>query len=183
MAGKGKAIQEAGESGSVLLAICGGYQLLGHFFKTADGHTLSGVGLFDAYTIAGPKRMIGNIVIQCSWINDKHTLVGFENHSGQTYLGAGAKPLGRVLLGHGNNGQDGTEGAIYNNTFGCYLHGSLLPKNPWFADHLILTALRRRYGDRVGLEPLADGLEWQAHEAFINRSRSPRNPLSSLFVR
>ncbi|HLI69049.1 MAG TPA: hypothetical protein VKV19_04760 [Ktedonobacteraceae bacterium] len=127
-----------------VLAVCGGYQLLAHYYRPANGPDLKGLGVFDAWTIhrgARAPRCIGDIAL--SW--NGQTLVGFENHGGQTYLGT-AKPLGKVLKGYGNNAQDGTEGAIYRNAFGTYLHGSLLPKNPHFADHLIELALKRSYG-------------------------------------
>ncbi len=159
------------EEGGVLLSICGGYQLLGKYFRTHTGETLEGIGLFDAWTVAGDKRCIGNVIVETDFTGVRRTLVGFENHSGKTYLGPGCKPLGRSLAGFGNNGEDGFEGAIYRNAFGCYLHGSLLPKNPWFTDHLILTALRRRYGCDVELAPLDDTLESLAHEAVIARIR------------
>ncbi len=134
-----------------VLAVCGGYQLLAHYYRPANGPDLKGLGVFDAWTIhrgARAPRCIGDIAIR--W--NGQTLVGFENHGGQTYLGT-AKPLGKVLKGYGNNAQDGTEGAIYRNAFGTYLHGSLLPKNPHFADHLIELALKRSYGSnwREGL--------------------------------
>lgn len=168
---KGKALREAADAGVVILAICGGYQLLGHFFKTGQGEILPGISLFDAYTVAGPRRLIGNVVVECSFAEERRTLVGFENHSGRTYLGRSVKPLGKVLVGFGNNGQDHSEGAIWRNVYGSYLHGSLLPKNPWLADHLLLTALRRRYGAQVELEPTDDSLETQAHAAILKRLR------------
>jgi CobQ-like glutamine amidotransferase family enzyme len=127
-----------------VLAVCGGYQLLAHYYRPASGPDLKGLGVFDAWTIhrgARAPRCIGDIAL--NW--NGQTLVGFENHGGQTYLGT-AKPLGKVLKGSGNNAQDGTEGAIYRNAFGTYLHGSLLPKNPHFADYLIELALKRSYG-------------------------------------
>ncbi len=157
------------EDGGVVLSICGGYQLLGKYFRTHSGETLQGIELFDAWTVAGNRRCIGNVVVECDFSGSKRTLVGFENHSGKTYLGAGCRPMGRSIQGFGNNGEDRTEGAIYRNAFGCYLHGALLPKNPWFADHLILTALRRRYGSNLELAPLDDTLENRAHEAVIAR--------------
>lgn len=170
---KGRAVAAAVEDGAVLLAICGGYQLLGHYFKTGDGTVLPGVGVFDAYTVAGNRRCIGDIIAQCGFApGGPRTLVGFENHSGKTYLGERTRPLGKVLFGSGNNGEDGGEGAVYRNAYGAYLHGSLLPKNPWFADHLILTALRRRYGSAAELSPLDDSLEERAHEAIIQRIRN-----------
>jgi CobQ-like glutamine amidotransferase family enzyme len=127
-----------------VLAVCGGYQLLAHYYRPASGPDLKGLGVFDAWTVhrgARAPRCIGDIAL--NW--NGQTLVGFENHGGQTYLGT-AKPLGKVLKGFGNNAQDGTEGAVYRNAFGTYLHGSLLPKNPHFADHLIELALKRSYG-------------------------------------
>lgn len=127
-----------------VLAVCGGYQLLAHYYRPANGPDMKGLGVFDAWTIhrgTRAPRCIGDVAI--SW--NGQTLVGFENHGGQTYLGT-AKPLGKVLKGYGNNAQDGTEGATYRNAYGTYLHGSLLPKNPHFADHLIELALKRSYG-------------------------------------
>jgi len=127
-----------------VLAVCGGYQLLAHYYRPAKGPDMKGLGVFDAWTIhrgSRAPRCIGDVAI--NW--NGQTLVGFENHGGQTYLGT-AKPLGKVLKGYGNNAQDGTEGAIYRNAYGTYLHGSLLPKNPHFADYLIELALKRSYG-------------------------------------
>lgn len=126
-----------------VLAVCGGFQLLAHYYRPAEGPDMQGLGVFDAWTIhkgARTARCIGDIAIR--W-NDQ-TLVGFENHGGHTYLGT-AKPLGKVLKGYGNNAEDYTEGAIYRNAYGTYLHGSLLPKNPHFADYLIKLALQRKY--------------------------------------
>ena len=129
-----------------MLAVCGGYQLLAHYYRPADGPDMRGLGVFDAWTIhkgAKEPRCTGDIAID--W--NGNTLVGFENHGGRTYLGT-AKPLGKVLRGHGNNAEDHTEGAVYRNSFGTYMHGSLLPKNPHFADYLIALALARTYGRR-----------------------------------
>jgi CobQ-like glutamine amidotransferase family enzyme len=176
---QGPALRAAVEDNLVLLSICGGYQLLGHTYVTHTGEQLPGVGVFDARTIGGQVRLIGNIVVEVGdggWgIGDRAIppspahLVGFENHSGRTYLGPGARPIGRVLVGHGNNGEDGSEGAIYRNAFGCYMHGSLLPKNPFFADHLIGLALRRRYGPGAELVPLDDRLELSAQRTMVER--------------
>ena len=180
---KGKGVKSAVEKGAVMLAICGGYQLLQKYFKTKDGGIIPGIGLFDAFTIGSDDRMIQNLLIEINpntqseiqsvypTSDIRHPmsdLIGFENHSGKTYLGSNAKPLGRVIKGAGNNGEDGTEGAVYKNAFGCYLHGSLLPKNPHFADYLISKALNRRYG-KITLKPLDDTLEWQAHQSAIKR--------------
>jgi CobQ-like glutamine amidotransferase family enzyme len=165
---KASGLCAAVEEGMPMLAVCGGYQLLARSYRPAEGAVLQGIGIFDAETVHLGKRVarcVGNIAIQ--WA--EATIVGFENHGGRTYLGAGARPLGQVLSGHGNNSEDGTEGAIYRNAFGTYIHGSLLPKNPHLADHLLLLALRRRYGVDACLAPLDDTLEWQAHEAMLQR--------------
>jgi len=162
---KGGPLRDAVEAGAVVLAVCGGYQLFGRFYREASGAELAGAGVFDLWTEhpgAAAPRLIGNVVAEC----DGDTLVGFENHGGRTYLGAGAQPLARVRSGFGNNGRDATEGARYKNAFGTYLHGSLLPKNPRFADRLIALALRR-YGEDVQLPPIDDRLEELAHRAAL----------------
>ena len=207
---KAEDLKRAIEKGSVVLSICGCYQLLQNYFKTLDGTTIKGIGLFDAHTIGSTTRMIQNVLIEINPVLknqissnyksqselslrgaerrsnlDKETdrfslasreiamteLVGFENHSGKTYLGTGVHPLGKVIVGAGSNGEDSTEGAVYKNAFGCYLHGSLLPKNPHFADYLIAKALERRYGI-VRLKPLDDSIEWQAHETIVKRLKT-----------
>ncbi len=165
-------IARAIEDGLVLLAICGGYQLLGHYFLTHTGERLPGVGVLDVHTVGGKKRLIGNIVIEAQLENDSAPparLVGFENHSGRTYHGPRVRSLGRVLTGYGDNGEDGTAGALYRNTLGCYLHGSLLPKNPQLADHLLRLALQRRYGAGATLQPLDNTLELRAQQAMVRR--------------
>lgn len=167
-------LKKAIEKGAVLLSVCGGYQLLQKYFKTLDGQTIQGIGLFDAHTESSTIRMIGNLAIELNsalvlGMDASNQLVGFENHSGKTLLGPKIQPLGTVIKGYGNNGEDKTEGAIYKNAFGCYLHGSLLPKNPHFADFLIAKALERRYGI-VRLTPLDDTIEWQAHKSAINNA-------------
>ncbi len=166
---QGPGLRAAAEDGLVLLAICGGYQMLGHYFLTHTGEQLPGIGLMDVHTIGGTKRLIGNILIDATIDGEVLRLVGFENHSGRTYLGAGVRPLGTVVAGHGNNGEDGTEGAVYRNSYGCYMHGSLLPKNPHFADHLLALALQRRYGAAAALPPLDDALELRANAAMVSR--------------
>ncbi len=168
---KGSSLAEAVEDGVVLLAICGGYQLLGEYYQTSTGERLPGIGVLDVYTEAGDGRMIGNVVVESTLAGEPRTLVGFENHSGRTYLGPGVQPLGRVKVGGGNNGQDGTEGAVYRNVIGTYLHGSLLPKNPWLTDYLIARALERRYGS-AELRTLDDDIELLAHNAAIRRAMS-----------
>ncbi len=146
-----------------MLAVCGGYQLLGHGYRGHSGDDMPGTGLVDLVTDAGPTRMIGNIAIRCELgSGGAHTVVGFENHAGRTHLGPGVEPLGRVLHGHGNNGEDGGEGVRAGRVIGTYIHGPLLPKNPWLADWLVQQALERRHG-AVELDPLDDALELEAH--------------------
>lgn len=147
------------------LAVCGSYQLLQRYYHPAQGSDLVGLGIFDAYTVhPGPEaaRCVGNVVVE--W--EGGTIVGFENHGGRTYLGGDTEPLGRVIKGFGNNGQDGLEGARVANVFGTYVHGSLLPKNPQFADTLLTLALRRRYPG-FELPPLDDELEHAAHDVGV----------------
>ena len=166
----GEAIRRDMAEDAVALTVCGGYQLFGHYYRPYDIEDLPGIGVFDAWSDAGPDRFIGNVLSETEW----GTLVGFENHSGRTFLGEGTRPFGRVVVGHGNNGKDGTEGAVTRNAFGCYLHGSLLPKNPTFADHLIRLALRRKYGPDATLAPLDDTLETEAHTAAAQRAKQTR---------
>lgn len=167
---KGAALREAAELRAAVLAVCGGYQLLGHYYRPADGPDLEGLGLLDLHTVhpgPGARRLIGNIVIREA--QSDQMLVGFENHGGRTHLGPGARPLGTVVAGFGNNGEDRSEGAVWQNVYGTYLHGPLLPKNPWLADLLIGVALRRRYGE-VTLAPLPDEEEHRAAVAAAERA-------------
>jgi hypothetical protein len=166
---KGEAIKTAIENGAGMLAVCGGYQLLGHEYRPHATDPLPGIGLFDVVSVAGPERFIGNVVVESQWGD----LVGFENHSGLTNLGVGQQPMGRVKVGRGNNGSDGTEGAIYRNAIGCYLHGSLLPKNPAVTDWLIKQSLRRRDPDFT-LPPLSDAFEQAARSTAIERAVATR---------
>lgn len=142
----GDALRSLANDGVPMLMICGLYQLFGKFFKTLDGHTIKGIGLLDIETHAGPERLAGNIITKSDIFGD---IVGYENHSGQTFLGKTAAPLGTVIKGAGNNGQDDTEGVLYKNVIASYLHGSLLPKNPAMADWLIERAVSRKYGEFV----------------------------------
>ncbi|MGI9253136.1 MAG: type 1 glutamine amidotransferase [Thermomicrobiales bacterium] len=166
---KGAAIHAAVKGGAAFLAICGGYQLLGHEYRPHNAAPLPGISLLDLETEAGPERFIGNVVIDTRF----GPLVGFENHSGLTRLGPGVEPLGNVRTGRGNNGVDGSEGALKGKVVGCYLHGSLLPKNPVFADWLLAQALERRYG-AVDLAPLPDDLELGAHTSATERAAAAR---------
>jgi CobQ-like glutamine amidotransferase family enzyme len=163
-------LERAVAEGAQILAVCGGYQLLGHYYQTAGGERYDGIGLIDVRTEAGKKRFIGDVVVETDIVDLKpRTLVGFENHSGRTFLGPKAKPLGRVVIGNGNNGSDGYEGFIQGGVIGSYLHGSLLPKNPHLADHLIRGALKRRGVDE--LSPLDDSAELAAHELILQRAQ------------
>lgn len=171
----GQVLKAEVERGVPLLSICGGYQLLGRYYQPKHGPKIPGVGLFDAYTIAGGKRLVGNIAITINpnlarEIKGPNTLIGFENHSGQTYLGVGVEPLGTVITGSGNNGKDGTEGAIYKNAIGCYMHGSLLPKNPHLADWLLGQALQVS-GQDPYLGKLRDEIELTAHNRALLRAK------------
>ena len=157
------------DDGAVFLGICGGYQLFGHYYQPHDKDKLKGLSLMDAYTVAGKKRFIGNVTVKTDFLAPD-TLVGFENHSGLTYLQGDTTALGSVSVGNGNNGKDGCEGGRYKNVFGTYLHGSLLPKNPHFADYLISLALEKRYGHKIELSRLDDTLEFDAHNSVLNKA-------------
>jgi lipid II isoglutaminyl synthase (glutamine-hydrolysing) len=163
---KGDILRAEIEDGTPLLAVCGGYQLLGRHYHPHQGDDLPGLGVFDAWTDAGRDRFIGNIVVESEEFGP---LVGFENHSGRTFLDPTARPLGRVRTGHGNNGTDKTEGCRYRNAIGCYLHGALLPKNPVLTDFLIRSAVERRYGT-AELSPIDDRLETAAQLSAIQRA-------------
>ena len=163
--GKRDALAAALDSGASMLAVCGGYQLLGHSYAMGD-ESLPGLGLVDLRTVREPgERLIGNVVIDADLGEGPRRLAGFENHGGRTYLGTGEQPLGRVVSGFGNNGKDGVEGVRRGRLIGTYLHGPLLPKNAWLADVLIAWALERRLGAAPDLEPLDDRLEQAAHES------------------
>lgn len=162
-------LHDAMNSDAVFLGICGGYQLFGKYYQPHKGARLLGIGLLDAYTVAGNTRFIGNVTAKTEFTIPK-TLVGFENHSGLTYLQGETKPLAIVETGAGNNGEDKTEGARFKNVFGTYLHGSFLPKNPHFADYLIKLALEKRYKETIELQKLNDELELKAHMALINKA-------------
>ena len=166
--GKDREIKAAIEDGLPFLTICGGYQMLGSYYETYDGQRCDFIGALDLYTVGAVQRMIGNYSFRCEDSAGGSVVVGFENHSGKTWLGSGVEPLGKVLSGFGNNGQDGTEGAHYKNVFGTYSHGPLLPKNPAFCDLLLQTALERKYG-KAELAPLDDSAELLAHDEMCRR--------------
>jgi lipid II isoglutaminyl synthase (glutamine-hydrolysing) len=167
-------LRQAIETDAVVLAVCAGYQLLGQYYAPPNGPRIQGIGVLDAITEGGSTRFIGHVAVECDLTRGRqHQLAGFENHSGRTYLGGDTKPLGRVLAGAGNNGEDGTEGARYREVYATYLHGPVLPKNPWLADHLISRALAHRYQDFGQLAPLADQTEAQAHAAALRLALRP----------
>jgi CobQ-like glutamine amidotransferase family enzyme len=166
---KADALHEAVEGGAAVLAVCGGYQLLGRSYVDVAGNDLPGVGLLPLHTIAGQKRMIGDVLLDCGWAGQ--TLAGFENHAGRTLLDEGAEPLGRVLAGFGNDGRSGYEGCRAGRVYGTYLHGPLLPRNPWLADLLLEEALAHA-GLETTLEALEDELEHEAHAVSAQRART-----------
>ena len=192
---KVKVLKEMVEQETPGLYICGAYQFLGKYYKEADGQIIKGLGILDLYTEnpgGNHKRLIGNIAAILSPVilngvknlvykngerrsfdfaqdDNGKTIIGFENHGGRTYLGKDIKPLGTVIKGFGNNGEDKTEGAIYKNSFGSYLHGPILPKNPHFADYLIKLALEKKYKKKIKLSLLDDTLEFQAHNSVLKK--------------
>ena len=177
---KAASLREAADANVVFLCVCAGFQLMGHYYQPAQGERLDGVGILDMYTQGGGERFMTHMAMECKFnYNGQNVLVGYENHSGRTYLGAGLEPLGKVLVGWGNNGKDGGEGATYKNIFASYLHGPLLPKNPWFTDYLIAHALERRYGP-VELEPLEDDIELAAHKAALDLAMKFKGTMSAI---
>jgi lipid II isoglutaminyl synthase (glutamine-hydrolysing) len=175
VATKREAVAAAADDGAVLLAVCGGYQLLGRGYRGFHGEDMPGIGLLPLETVAGDRRMIGDVLLECELEpGQKQTLAGFENHAGRTRLDPDAEPLGRVLAGFGNDGESGFEGCRTGRVIGTYLHGPLLPRNGWLADWLLAQALGHRLGteDTPLLEPLADELEHRAHEVSAARARS-----------
>lgn len=167
--GKAGEIKAAAEDEKVFLAVCGGYQIMGSHYKTHEGRQYDFIGALDCYTVGHKERMIGDCMFECNAESGGSTVVGFENHSGKTYLGEGVSPLGKILVGHGNNGEDKTEGARYKNVFATYSHGPILPKNPILADYILETALARKYPEFMGMEPLDDILEIGANTYMRKR--------------
>jgi CobQ-like glutamine amidotransferase family enzyme len=172
LAARADEIRAALDGGAALLAVCGGYQLLGRFYRDRAGADLPGAGIFPLETVAGERRMIGDVLLECELEPGvTRTLAGFENHAGRTLLDEGAEPLGRVVHGFGNDGRSGFEGCRIGRAVGTYLHGPLLPRNPWFADWILAQALAHRLGEPPELEPLPDELERRAHELAAARAR------------
>ena len=172
LAARGRDLEEAIAGGAAVLAVCGGYQLLGRFYRDRSGAELPGAGVFDLHTVAGERRMIGDVLLECELeAGRRRTLAGFENHAGRTILGPTAEPLGRVVAGFGNDGESGHEGCRRGRALGTYLHGPLLPRNAWLADWLLAQALAHREGDAPELGPLVDDLEDEAHDVAADRAR------------
>jgi lipid II isoglutaminyl synthase (glutamine-hydrolysing) len=170
---KAAEVRESVARGAAVLAVCGGYQLLGRSYRDFHGAELPGIGVFPFDTVAGDKRMIGDVLLECELEPGvRRTLAGFENHAGRTQLDAGAQPLGRVLAGFGNDGVSGWEGCRIGRAVGTYLHGPLLPRNPWFADWLLEQALAHRLGEAPELTPLDDELEEEAHSISALRAET-----------
>ena len=166
---KGRIIKDMIEDGKVFLTICGGYQMLGKYYKEHDGKMLKCLGAIDYYTEAEKERFINDTIYELELPSgEKVRIVGFENHSGRTYLGKGVEPFMKVITGHGNNGRDGYEGMRYKNAFGTYSHGSLLPKNPEITDMLIELALKKRFGEDYKLPVLDDSTERKARELALS---------------
>jgi CobQ-like glutamine amidotransferase family enzyme len=173
LAARGDVIREAVAGGAAVLAVCGGYQLLGRFYRDLGGAELPGAGLFPLETVAGERRLIGDCLLECELEpGERRTLAGFENHAGITLLDEGAEPLGRVIAGFGNDGQSGFEGCRVGTAVGTYLHGPLLPRNPWLADWLLAQALAHRLGEAIELDELPSELEDEAHEVSAARARA-----------
>ncbi len=166
------------EKGMPVFAVCGSYQLLGNYYMTSAGTRIEGLQILNIHTEAGQNRLIGNAVINCHLWKEPKTLVGFENHAGRTYLKPPAEPLGSVISGNGNNSSDGTEGAVYKNVIGTYLHGALLPKNPWLTDFLLQKALSYR-GKNTDLSDLNDTMEIKAHMEAIKLADSKKHRRNS----
>ena len=173
LAAMGDALKAAVAGGTAALAVCGGYQLFGRSYRDQSGDELPGAGLLPLHTVAGERRMIGDVLLECELQpGQPRSLAGFENHAGRTYLDEGAAPLGRVLAGFGNDGASGYEGCRAGRVIGTYLHGPLLPRNPWLADWLLAQALAHRTGEPAQLDPLEDGLEAEAHAVSAGRARA-----------
>jgi lipid II isoglutaminyl synthase (glutamine-hydrolysing) len=174
IAAKGEALRDAVAGGAAALAVCGGYQLFGRFYRDRYGVQLPGAEVLPLETFAGERRMIGDVLLECELEpGARHTLAGFENHAGRTILDEGAEPLGRLVAGFGNDGRSGYEGCRVGRAVGTYLHGPLLPRNPWLADWLLAQAAAHRTGGEPPVfEPLDDSLEAQAHGVSAARAKA-----------
>jgi lipid II isoglutaminyl synthase (glutamine-hydrolysing) len=173
LASHAEPLGELVQHGAAVLAVCGGYQLLGRLYRDAAGQELPGAGVFPLVTVAGQRRMIGDVLLECELDpGDRRTVAGFENHAGRTLLDEGAEPVGRIVAGFGNDGDSGYEGCRVRNAIGTYLHGPLLPRNPWLADWLLARAVEHRTGERPVFEPLPDQLEREAHAVSADRART-----------
>lgn len=180
LASKTATLRAAADDGVVFLAICAGLQLLGHRYIPSAGPVMEGAGILDLETRGGSQRFMQHAATEVTLGGQTETVVGFENHSGMTTLGPDARPFGRVVAGGGNNGQDGTEGAIRDNVLATYMHGPVLPKNPWLTDQIIRIALERRVGGAVDLVPLGDALEQQAHDIALEKAVRNRGRRTAL---
>jgi len=173
LATRGAALADAVVGGAVVLAVCGGYQLLGRFYRDRSGAEQPGAGVLPIHTVAGGTRLIGDVLIECELEpGERQAVVGFENHAGRTILEDGAEPFGRVVAGFGNDGESGFEGCRLGNAIGTYLHGPLLPRNPRLADWLLARAVEHRTGERASFEPLPDRLERDAHAVAAGRAHA-----------
>ncbi len=177
---KAPSLREAADAGVVIFAVCAGLQLLGHWYRPSVGEPMEGAHVLDLETNGGSQRFMQHAAAEVSLGGQTETVVGFENHSGLTELGSGARPFGRVVAGAGNNGTDGAEGAIRDNVIATYLHGPVLPKNPWLTDMLLRIALERKYGEPVELAPLDDAAETRAHEVALEKALRNRGQRTAL---
>lgn len=177
---KAPSLREAADQGVVIFAVCAGLQLLGHRYIPSVGATMEGIGILDLETRGGPQRFMQHAACEVTFGDRSETVVGFENHSGLTELGPEVQPFGRVVAGAGNNGADGTEGAVRDHVYATYLHGPILPKNPWLTDELIRTALERKVSAHVDLAPLDDRLELHAHDVALAKALRNRGRRTAL---
>ena len=177
---KAPSLREAADQGVLIFAVCAGLQLLGHRYVASSGEVMEGAAILDLETHGGPQRFMQHAAVEVEIDGRRGTVVGFENHSGQTELGPGARPFGTMLAGAGNNGRDGTEGAVRDHVYATYLHGPVLPKNPWLTDQLIRIALERRLGRPVELAPLDDTVEQHAHDVALAKALANKGRFTAL---
>jgi lipid II isoglutaminyl synthase (glutamine-hydrolysing) len=177
---KAPSLREAADAGVVIFAVCAGLQLFGHRYVPSVGEPMEGIGLLDLETRGGPQRFMQHAACEVTIDGRTEVVVGFENHSGLTELGPGVRPFGRVVAGAGNNGRDETEGAVRDNVYATYLHGPVLPKNPWLTDRLLEVALERRSGAAVELLELDDAFERRAHEVALAKALANRGRRTAL---